>query len=89
MFQTGNGNNDCGFANPRYDELIADAGREVDQKKRFEIFRRAEHMLVSEEAPICPLYFYVGIQFYNGDKLGGLAANLLDEHPLQRMYWKK
>ena len=89
MFQTGNGNNDCGFANPKYDELIADAGREVDQKKRFEIFRRAEHLLVSEEAPICPLYFYVGIQFYNGDKLGGIAANLLDDHPLQRMFWKR
>jgi hypothetical protein len=30
----------------------------------------------------------VGIQLYNGDRLGGLEANLLDEHPLERMYWK-
>ena len=88
MFVTGGGNNDCGFGNPKYDQLIADAAREVDEKKRFDIFRTAEHMLVSEEAPVCPLYFYVGIQFYNGDRLGGIAANLLDEHPVQRMYWK-
>jgi oligopeptide transport system substrate-binding protein len=88
MFVTGGGNNDTGFANPRYDQLIADAARAVDQKKRFDIFRTAEHMLISEEAPICPLYFYVGIQFYNGDRLGGIAANLLDEHPVQRMFWK-
>ncbi len=88
MFVTGGGNNDTGFANPKYDQLIADAARQVDQHKRFDIFRQAEHMLVSEETPICPLYYYVGIQFYNGDRLGGMAANLLDEHPLQRMYWK-
>jgi len=88
MFVTGGGNNDCGFANPKYDQLIADAARQVDQTRRFDIFRQAEHLLISEEAPICPLYFYVGIQFYNGDRLGGIATNLLDEHPVQRMYWK-
>ncbi len=88
MFVTGGGNNDCGFANPKYDQFIAAAAREVDGKKRFDIFRQAEHMLICEEAPIIPLYFYVGIQFYDPDRLGGIAANLLDEHPLQRMYWK-
>ncbi len=61
----------------------------MDQAKRFAIFQKAEHMLISEQTPICPLYFWVGIQFYNGERLGGMSANLLDEHPLQRMYWKK
>jgi oligopeptide transport system substrate-binding protein len=88
MFVTGGGNNRTGYASPRYDQLIAAAAREVDQNKRFAIFRDAERMLISEDAPICPIFFYVGIQFYNGDKLGGIAANLLDAHPLQRMYWK-
>jgi len=89
MFVTNGGNNETGFANPVYDKLIADAAAEVDQTKRFDIFRKAEQMLVSEEAPICPIYYYVGIQFYDGNRLGGMAANLLDEHPLQRMYWKQ
>jgi oligopeptide transport system substrate-binding protein len=88
MFVTDGGNNRTGFASPVYDGMIADAAREVDPGKRFAIFRKAEHMLISEQAPICPLYFWVGIQFYNGDRLGGIAANLLDDHPLQRMYWK-
>ena len=88
MFVSGGGNNDCGFANPQYDHLIEAAKREVDHQKRFDLLSQAERMLVSQEAPICPLYFYVGIQFYHGDRLGGMAANLLDEHPLQRLYWK-
>jgi oligopeptide transport system substrate-binding protein len=88
MFVTDGGNNRTGYANPKYDQLIADAAAEVDEKKRFDIFRRAEHMLISEDVPICPLYFWVGIQLYDGNRLGGIAANLLDEHPLQRMYWK-
>jgi len=88
MFVTGGGNNETGFANPKYDQLIADAAEQTDQAKRFGIFQQAEHMLVSEEAPVCPLYYYVGIELYDPDKLGGMAANLLDEHPLGRMYWK-
>jgi ABC-type oligopeptide transport system substrate-binding subunit len=61
----------------------------VDKEKRFEIFRRAETILVTDEAPICPLYYYVGIQFYDPARLGGVVPNLLDEHPLKAMYWKK
>jgi oligopeptide transport system substrate-binding protein len=89
MFVSGGGNNETGYADPKYDQLITEAGAQVDQNSRFALFRQAEQMLVSDAVPICPLYFWVGIQFYNGDRLGGMAANLLDEHPLERMYWKK
>ena len=51
--------------------------------------REAETILVTEDAPICPLYYYVGIQFYDPERLGGIEANLLDEHPIKAMYWKK
>lgn len=89
MFVTGGGNNRTGWSNTKYDELIAAAGREADNHKRQEIFREAEKMLVQDEAPIAPLYYYVGIQFYDADRLGGIEPNLLDEHPLRAMYWKK
>ena len=89
MFITDGGNNRTGWSHKRYDELIAAAGRETDNAKRFEIFREAEKILVSDEAPICPLYYYVGIQFYDPERLGGVQSNLLDEHPLRAMYWKK
>ena len=89
MFVTGGGNNRTGWSNREYDRLIAAAGSEINPGKRFDIFRKSERLLVSGETPICPLYFYVGIQLYNGSKLGGIEANLLDEHPIKAMFWKK
>ncbi|MEI6351997.1 MAG: peptide ABC transporter substrate-binding protein [Verrucomicrobiota bacterium] len=87
MFLSGGGNNRTGWGNPEYDRLIGEAARELDKDRRFAIFKRAEELLISEDAPICPLYFYVGIQFYNAERLGGIQANLLDEHPLKAMFW--
>lgn len=89
MFVTDGGNNRTGWSNARYDQAIAEAGRELDPQKRFAIFREAERIMISEEAPICPLYYYVGIQFYDAERLGGIEPNLLDEHPLKAMFWKK
>ena len=89
MFVTDGGNNRTGWSSKTYDALIADAAREVDAGKRFAIFRRAETLLITGEAPICPLYFYVGIQLYDGSQLGGIEANLLDDHPLKEMFWRK
>ena len=89
MWVTGGGNNRCGWTSPEYDGLIAEAARENDPAKRFDIFRRAETLLVREAVPICPLYFYVGIQLYHDDKLGGVQSNVLDEHPIREMYRKK
>ncbi len=86
-FITNDGNNRTGWSNPEFDRLIADAGREADISKRAAIFAEAEHLLVSEGVPICPLYYYVGIQFYDGERLGGLSANAIDEHPLKNLYW--
>ncbi len=88
MFVTGGGNNRTGWSNPKYDELIAAAAREVDVAKRDEIFRQAEMILVHQESPICPLYYYQGILFFDGERLGGVENNLLDEHPLRTIYWK-
>ncbi len=89
MFVTDGGNNRTGWSNKTYDGLIAAAARETDTKKRFDVFRQAERLLVVQEAPITPLFFYVGIQFYDGKKLGGVEANLLDEHRIQEMYRKQ
>lgn len=89
MFVSDGGNNRTGWKNQRYDELIAAAGREVDGKKRYDFFREAERILITEDPPICPLYYYVGIQFYDPEKLGGIEPNLLDEHPIKAIYRKK
>ncbi len=89
MFLAGGGNNNTGWINKRYDELIKLAGQETNEAKRFAHFREAETILVRDEMPICPLFNYVVIMFYDGDRLGGLQGNLTDEHPLRTMFWKK
>jgi oligopeptide transport system substrate-binding protein len=88
MFVTGNGNNRTGWSDPAYDRLIADAAKETDPARRFEILRQAEALLVSRQAPVCPIFYYVGIQLYDPAKLGGIESNVLDEHPIKAIYRK-
>ncbi len=88
-FLTGGGNNRTGWSNAAYDLAIAQAAREANPARRNEILRQAEHILVVQEAPIAPLYHFVGVQIYDRNRLGGIEANVLDEHPIRRMFWKK
>lgn len=89
LFVTGGGNNRTGWGDAEYDRLIAQAAAEADRGKRFAILREAENILINEQTPVCPVFFYVGIQLYDSEKLGGIEGNLLDEHPLKAMFWKK
>ncbi len=86
MFVSGGGNNRTGWSDPEYDRLIAGAAREPSAKSRLEILSRAEDLLVNKATPIFPLFFYVGIQFYDPGKFGGIEGNLLDEHPIRAIY---
>ena len=56
---TGNGNNDSGYANPRYDDLLDQARRLRDPAARAALLRRAEAIIVEEEFPILPILHYV------------------------------
>jgi oligopeptide transport system substrate-binding protein len=85
-FVTGSGNNRTGWTSKEYDSLIAAAAEEPDNTKRLPILHRAEEILLNQATPICPLYFYVGIQIFDGQKFGGIEPNLLDEHPFREMY---
>ena len=88
-FVTNGGNNRTGWSNQQYDRLIEAAAKEADQRKRFDYFRQAEDILLNQATPICPLYFYMGIQIYDNARLGGIEPNLLDEHPFREMYRKE
>ena len=57
-------------------------------KVRFGILSKAEEYLIREGVPIAPLFFYVGIQLYDPARLGGIEANVLDEHPLREIFRK-
>ncbi len=83
MFLSPSGNNRTGWKNPRYDALIHEANLQTDLKQRAELLRQAELILVVEEVPIVPLYFYAGFNYFDTNKITGIWQNLLDEHPMQ------
>lgn len=86
LFLSESGNNRTGWKSAAYDCLIHQAAAERDPKKRFGIMQQAEGYLVRDEAPISPLFFYVGIQLYDGNRIGGIEPNVLDEHPIREIF---
>lgn len=83
MFTSNDGNNRTGWKNPRYDALIQEANEQPDLAKRAKTFQEAETLLVQDEAPIVPIFFYVGINYFDTNKIQGIYENILDVHPLQ------
>jgi oligopeptide transport system substrate-binding protein len=83
MFTSTDGNNRTGWKNAAYDTLIREAGEQTDLVARKKIFQRAESLLVRDEVPIIPLYFYMGVNYFDTNKIQGVYENLLDDHPLQ------
>ena len=82
MFITGDGNNETGWSNARYDELLHQANETVDPAQRENDFQQAESILIHDELPILPLYIYVGVNYFDTNKILGIWENLVDEHPL-------
>ena len=75
LWVTGGGNNDCGFSNARYDELIATAKVETDSAKRLEMLREAEDILM-DEMPILPIYYYTTVTAANENVKGVRISTL-------------
>lgn len=88
VFTSTNGNNNTGWKSAEYDRLIDAAAAELDPAKRCRMLREAEFLLVNTACVVAPVYHYVGVQFYFPDKLGGIEANVIDEHPIRTMFWK-
>ncbi|MGO0060308.1 peptide ABC transporter substrate-binding protein [Brevibacillus fluminis] len=51
------GNNDTRWENPRYKELVNQAGKETDPQKRKALFAEAEQIIM-DEMPFIPIYYY-------------------------------
>jgi oligopeptide transport system substrate-binding protein len=83
LFTSNSGNNRTGWKNHTYDELIHQANMQTDMTRRAHIFQQAERLLVNNEAPIVPLYFFKGFNYFDPVKITGIFQNVLDEHPMQ------
>ena len=83
MFVSNDGENRTGWKDPEYDALILQANAQRDLTDREKIFQHAESILVSNQAPIIPLFFYAGVTYYDTNKIEGIYPNVLDDHPLE------
>jgi oligopeptide transport system substrate-binding protein len=80
MFVTGGGNNDTNWGDPQYDQMLETSENTADPAKRMAILRDMEKILCEDEAPIAPLYFWVGMSLYRPEKVGGFEPNFVDDH---------
>lgn len=61
---TGNGQNRSGYSNAEYDKLIANAKKESNPSKRFELMHKAEDILMND-MPVIPIYEYSNVVCVN------------------------
>ena len=74
---TGGGNNNTGFCDPRYDEMIQrQAPRAASREERYAIFHAAETRLM-EQMPIIPIYTYTSNHLIH-PSVQGMPSNLMD-----------
>jgi oligopeptide transport system substrate-binding protein len=81
IFMSNSGNNRTGWANSQYDALVQEASGNPDIKRRAELYRQAEEILL-EQLPIAPVYQRVNINLVS-PRVQGFHDNLLDAHPLR------
>lgn len=58
MFETGNGNNHTSYSSAEYDTLLASARKEMNNTKRYEIYKKMEKLLLTD-MPIAPIFYRI------------------------------
>jgi oligopeptide transport system substrate-binding protein len=75
------GNNDRGYSNPVYDELLVLAANERDPATRFALLAEAERILVEQDFPLVPICQYALIYLYDPARVKGIST-----HPRLQQY---
>jgi len=86
MFVTDGGNNDTGWGDPQYDQMLTVSETMPDPAQRMKTLHDMEKILVEDQVPIVPIYFWVGMSLYYPDKLGGFEPNFVDDHRWGEFY---
>lgn len=71
LFTTGNGNNNGKFSNAEYDKIVKEIQKESNIDKRIELYKKAEQILVLQEAGVAPV-FYKDKRFFTQKYVNGL-----------------
>ena len=72
------GNNHTGWSDAEYDRLIRKAAGVTDREKRFDLYDRAENILL-RDMPVIPLYWYTR-NYLIDPSVRGWHPNILDRH---------
>jgi ABC-type oligopeptide transport system substrate-binding subunit len=67
--------------------LIQSADEQLDPVALEKIFQKAEAMLIQDAVPIIPIYYYVGLNYFDDRKIRGIHNNIIDMHPINAI-WK-
>jgi oligopeptide transport system substrate-binding protein len=81
MWTCGSGNNSTNYCNPRYDRLVNQARRTVDDQERYAIYAELEQILFGEDGdmPVLPIYWYTFQQLENPSIKDTFEINLLSQ----------
>ena len=71
IFTSNNPNNEAKYKSAEYDNLIKKLSTETDQKKRLELFRETEELLLVKDAVISP-YFYQDVNSFEQNYMKGM-----------------
>jgi oligopeptide transport system substrate-binding protein len=85
LFLSGGGNNNTGFSDPVYDDLILTrAPQAATREERYALFHEAETRLM-EAMPIIPIYTYTSRHLIH-PSVCGMPSNLMDSINLKYVY---
>ena len=84
LFTSNSGNNHGRWKNPRYDQLLELAARELDAKKRSRIYDNAQKLLTETDVAIVPLYWKAESTLLS-PKFAGLEYNSMARMDLRNV----
>lgn len=81
------GNNDTGWENKEYKQLLNDSAKETDQTKREEMLKKAEEIIIND-MPVAPIYFYTQ-PWVQDPKLKGVVVSGLGDVQYKWAHFEK
>jgi len=84
---TGGGNNWAGWSSREFDRLIDEASKTADNGRRFELFQKAESVMLND-APLIPLYFQNQVYAIN-PAVRGWTTNVIGFHEFEKVWLER
>ena len=84
LFLSNSGPNQTGWSNAEYDRLVTEGNESPDNQQRYQLYQKAEAILV-DEAPMIPIYHRT-VPFLITPNVQGWFPTLTDHHPYKYVY---